>query len=576
MNQEILAKAKNWAENPFFDQEHRNEIQSLIDNNDETELTERFYKDLEFGTGGLRTIIGIGTNRINKYTVRRATQAMSNMVHQNKKDGEKPSVAISYDSRNFSLEFAKEAASVFAANDIKVWIYSRLNPVPMLSFAVRELNCSAGVMVTASHNPPEYNGYKAYGPDGGQLIPPLDNQVISEYNKLENYQDIPTLDFETGIKTEAIQWIPEAVEQKFYDGVIEYAVNPKMMKENGDKLSVVYTAIHGTGHRPCTTVLNQLGFTNVHSIEEQKEPNGNFPTVKSPNPENPEAMDMAVTYMKNNQSDIVFGSDPDTDRLGVAFMRNGEVTYLNGNQIGTLILDYIISTRKELGTLPKNAFMVNTVVTSPLQNKIAEENGLDSYKTLTGFKWICGKMNQVLAEDPNKTFLFGTEESFGYLTHPYIRDKDGIGSVAMMAEVALFYKLKGINLLDAMDTIYEKYGFSQETLINKVFEGKEGAEKINRIMEAFRNNVRNTFAGLTIDSRTDLKKNPGEYPVSNVLGFHCQDGTHFWVRPSGTEPKIKFYLLVNADEGDLNNKKEVAQSKTTDLMNLIDEWVEKA
>jgi phosphoglucomutase len=469
MDQNILDRANGWKNNSFLDTEHRDEIQSLIESNNETELTERFYKDLEFGTGGLRSIAGIGTNRINKYTVRRATQAMAEMVKKHNSD--KSSVAISYDSRRFSFEFSREAASVLAANGIKVWIYRRLNPVPMLSYAVRELGCAAGIMITASHNPPEYNGFKAYGPDGGQLIPPLDSEVINNYKNIEDYAAIPFMDFEEGLKSEAIQFIPDEVEQKFYDIIKEYSVDQDFCQKEGKDLSVVYTAIHGTGHRPCTTVLNQLGFTNTYSVEQQKEPNGDFPTVTSPNPENPEAMDLAVKYMQENNCDIVFGSDPDTDRLGVAFMKDGNVAYLNGNQIGTLMLDYIIRRRKELGTLKDKSFIVNTVVTSPLQNKIAEENGLASYKTLTGFKWICGKVNNLLAEDNTQNFLFGTEESFGYLTHPYIRDKDGVGSVAMMAEVALYYKKQGIDLLTAMDKIYEQYGFSQETLINKVYEG---------------------------------------------------------------------------------------------------------
>lgn len=574
MDQNILDRANGWKNNSFLDTEHRDEIQKLIETNSHEELVERFYKDLEFGTGGLRSIAGIGTNRINKYTVRRATQAMAEMVK--KHNPENSCVAISYDSRNFSFEFSREAASVFAANGIKVWIYRRLNPVPMLSFAVRELKCAAGVMITASHNPPEYNGFKAYGPDGGQLIPPLDREVIDHYKNIEDYATIPYLDFEEGLKTEAIQYIPDEIEQRFYDIIEQYSVDSEFCKKHGKDLAVVYTAIHGTGHRPCTTVLKQLGFTNTYSVEQQSEPNGDFPTVTSPNPENPEAMDLAVRYMQENQCDIVFGSDPDTDRLGVAFLKDGKVSYLNGNQIGTLILDYIIRRKKELGTLKEKSFIVNTVVTSPLQNTIAEENGIASYKTLTGFKWICGKVNNLLAEDPERNFLFGTEESFGYLTHPYIRDKDGVGSVAIMAEVALYYKNQGLDLLTAMDKIYEQYGYSQETLINKVYEGKKGAEKINRIMDLFRNEVNSEFANLKIESTTDLKKNPGEYPVSDVLGFHFEEGTHLWIRPSGTEPKIKFYLLVNATEGSLENKKANAQSKTSRLTELIDQFAEKA
>lgn len=574
MDQKVLERAQAWKNNTFIDAEHRDEISKLIQNNDEQELTERFYKDLEFGTGGLRSIAGIGTNRINKYTVRRAAQAMADMVKNHNK--EKLSMAISFDSRNFSFEFSREAASVLAANGIKVWIYRRLNPVPMLSFAVRELKCQAGIMITASHNPPEYNGFKAYGPDGGQLIPPLDQEVITNYQKIEDYADIPFMDFEEGLKSEAIQYIPDEVEQKFYDIIKEYSVDQKFCQEQGKDLAVVYTAIHGTGHRPCTTVLEQLGFSNTYSVAEQKEPNGDFPTVTSPNPENPEAMDLGVKYMQENNCDIVFGSDPDTDRLGVAFMKDGKVAYLNGNQIGTLMLEYMIRRHKELGTLKNKSYIVNTVVTSPLQNKIAEENGLGSYKTLTGFKWICGKVNNLQAEDSQRNFFFGTEESFGYLTHPFIRDKDGVGSVAMMAEVALYYKKQGLDLLQAMDRIYEQYGFSQETLINKVYEGKAGAEKIARIMELFRSSVTSEFAGLKLSDTTDLMKNPGEYPPSNVLGFHFDEGTHFYVRPSGTEPKIKFYLLVNASEGDLPKKKEVAQTKTNELMRLIDEYAEKA
>ncbi|MGB0452097.1 MAG: phospho-sugar mutase [Bacteriovoracaceae bacterium] len=576
MEPTILEKAKYWATSEEFDAVHREEIQKLIDAKDEKaekELTERFYRDLEFGTGGLRSIIGIGPNRINVYTIRRASQALANAVKENNPGG---SIAISYDSRNFSFEFAKTAAGVFAANGLKVWIYKTLNPVALLSYAVRELKCSAGIMVTASHNPPEYNGYKVFNEHGAQVIPPLDGKIISQYNGLADFSKIPFVDFDEAMNEKKIEWISDEIEQGYYTNVVESIVTDKELCDSkGKDLNIVYTAIHGTGLEPCSKILKAAGFTSLKTVAEQDAPNGNFPTVTSPNPENPEALELAVKLMKETNSDLVFGSDPDTDRLGVAFIKDGEVKYLNGNQIGHLKLFYLLEKKKANGTLGTNSFFVNTIVTSPLQERIADEYGVKTYKTLTGFKWICGKMNEVFSENSNADFLFATEESFGYLNHPYIRDKDGVSAVVHMAEVALWLKERGMDLQDGLDEISNRFGFAEESLVNKVYQGKEGAEKIQRLMGFFRNDLGQELAGIGITDKLDLLNEGTGYPKSNVLGFKLQDGNQLFVRPSGTEPKIKFYVMIQATEGNLDQKKALAQEKTETIIRFIDQVCEK-
>ena len=589
MEQNALERAKAWAENSYFDEQSRKEIQSLIDKNDEKELIERFYKDLEFGTGGMRSIIGAGTNRINTYTIRKATQALANEIIRSGKEESltELKIAISYDNRRFSFEFAKEVASVMAANNIHAYIYKRLNPVPLLSFSVRHHKAQAGVMVTASHNPPEYNGYKVFWNDGAQVTPPNDSNIIKNYNSITDFSSVKTMNFEEGLKSNLIHWVGEDVENLYFEAINSKAVNAKMCKEDGGKLNIVYTPIHGTGFIPCSIALKNLGFTNVQIVEEQKLPDEDFPTVSSPNPENPEALALAVKLMEDTNADVAFGTDPDTDRVGIAFKKNGETVYLNGNQIGILMVHYMMNGLTKSGSMPSNPYFVKTIVTTPLQDQIAESFGVETFNTLTGFKWICGKMNQLEKTNPEKNFVFATEESFGYLNHEFVRDKDGVSSITLLSEICLHHKLNGMDLVDALDKIYEEYGFSSETLLNLNYFGKEGSEKISRIMENFRSYADKTFCGEEISyledystgeskSFTESKVSKLDLPTSNVLGFNFTNGTKVYMRPSGTEPKIKFYIMIQEREGSLDEKKSKALAKTDEFLNYIKEQAEQA
>jgi len=562
-----LSKAILWSENPYFSSESRAEIKELIEQKKEKEITERFYKDLEFGTGGMRSILGEGINRINTYTIRRAAKALAQEVLAQNSD--RPKICISYDSRRRSFELAKNAAEVFAHYGITAFIYDRLNPVALLSFSVRELNASAGVMVTASHNPPEYNGFKVFWNDGAQVTPPNDQNIINHYYEISDFSTIGFLDFEEGLKKGLIKYMGKEMEDRYFACTLKKAIDPSLCKKEGSKLKIVYTPIHGAGLIPCTRALSELGFSDVHVVEEQKLPDGNFPTVKSPNPENPSALKLAVDLMQKVGADMAMGSDPDTDRLGIAFFHKGKVEYLTGNQIGILKLHYILTQKKSLGVLKPNSYFVKTIVTTPLQDTIAKKFGVEVFNTLTGFKWICGKMNEVEKKNPEKEFLFATEESFGYLSHTYARDKDGVTSVSLMAEVALFYKLKGMNLIDALDKIYEEYGFSNEELLSLDYFGIEGAEKIKRIMSFFRNFKSQQFVDFEIAEIKDYLKEGTGLPKSDVLGIILKNGNQIYLRPSGTEPKIKFYIMIQITEGDLSTKKKIAQDVTNKILDYI-------
>jgi phosphoglucomutase len=569
-----FTKAQAWAQNPLFSPESRREIQALLDANDLKEIEERFYKDLEFGTGGMRSILGQGINRINIYTIRKATQALCSEVLAQKSAS--PSMCISYDSRIMSYELACVAAEVMAANGIKAYIYKHLNPVALLSFAVRHHKSMAGVMVTASHNPPEYNGFKVFWSDGSQVTPPNDQNIINNYYSITDFGSIKFIPFEEGIKKGLITWIDDSVEDAYFKAILSKSITPSMCKENGSKLKIVYTPIHGAGLVPCSRALKELGFTDVAIVEEQAKPDGRFPTVKSPNPENPSALKLAVDLMEKIGADIVMGSDPDTDRLGVAIKHQDQIEYLTGNQIGILKLHYILESLKKQNRLPKESYVVKSIVTTPLLDTIAHAYGVEIYNTLTGFKWICGKMNELETAFPNKEFLFATEESFGYLCHNFARDKDGVSSVSQMSEVALFYKLQGLNLLEALDKIYEEFGFSREDLLSLDYFGIEGQEKISRIMAHFRNFSDNTFLDQKIVEIKDYSKGIEGLPKSNVLGYFFEGGNQLYLRPSGTEPKIKFYNMIQERNGTLAEKKTRAKELSTKMLSHIKEIAERA
>lgn len=574
MDQKIIEKAKLWGSNTYFSESDRTEITKLLENlpSNEAELTERFYRDLEFGTGGLRAPMGMGQNRMNKYNVRRATQALCQMIIKNFGGG---SAVISYDSRNRSKEFALEAAGVFAANGIKAHVFHVLSPVPMLSFGVRYFKARAGIMITASHNPPIYNGFKAYWDDGAQVVPPVDKDIINAYNELTDWQTIKYMPFDEAQAKGLAVWTDEKVEEAFYQ-VIEKKViqDLNMCKEHGSKLSVVYTALHGAGQVPCTYILKRLGFSNSHSIEEQAKPDGNFPTVKSPNPEDPNALKLAMEYMLKTKSDIVYGTDPDCDRLGVVVNNHGEPVIINGNQIAALMLYYVFKKKTELKNLPANALVVKSIVTSPIQNAIVESFGGTVMDTLTGFKWMAALIRELEEKKSKYNFVFASEESFGYMPHAESRDKDGVSSVALMSEVALYFKLQGKNLIEALDEIYTKYGFYYESLLSQDYEGIQGGQKIARIMDFFRKYSDTHFAGEKIASTEDYELGLN-LPKSNVLSFTFESGNKLFLRPSGTEPKIKFYVMVREIEGDLAIKKISALKKVKIIEDKILEYCEK-
>jgi phosphoglucomutase len=547
LEQATLDTINEWLSGNY-DDTTKKDIQSLLDNEAYTELTDSFYRSLEFGTGGLRGIMGPGSNRINKYTIGTATQGLANYLN-NKYPGEKIKVAIAHDSRNNSDYFAKITADVFSANGIHVYFFSALRPTPELSFAIRNLGCKSGVMLTASHNPKEYNGYKAYGADGGQFTAPDDTLVMDEVAKIKNI-DAVKFDSVAG----NIELIGEEIDQLYLDKITALSVSPEAIARQKD-LKIVYSPIHGTGITLVPKALEQFGFTNLTVVEEQSEPDGNFPTVVYPNPEEKEALTLALKKAQEIDADLVLATDPDADRVGIAVKNNdGDFVLLNGNQTGSLLINYLLTAWQEKGKLTGNEYIVKTIVTSNLIEAIAEAKNVTYYNTLTGFKWIGQIMTQL---EGKKTFIGGGEESYGYLIGDLVRDKDAVVSCAFIAEMTAFYKDKGSSLYDALLNMYVEYGIYKEELVSITKKGKTGAEDIKAMMEKFRNNPPATLGGSKIatlkdyelGTQTDLNtgvKTELELPKSDVLQFITEDGSIVSARPSGTEPKIKFYCSVNA------------------------------
>nr|WP_294870344.1 phospho-sugar mutase [uncultured Pedobacter sp.] len=534
--------------NGNYDEKTKQEIQQLLDKEAFTELTDSFYRSLEFGTGGLRGIMGAGSNRINKYTIGTATQGLSNYLLK-KYPGEKVKVAIAHDSRNNSDYFAKITADVFSANGIHVYFFKALRPTPELSFAIRELGCRSGVMLTASHNPKEYNGYKAYGADGGQFTAPDDTLVMDEVANIKSIDEVKFDRIDNNIEL-----IGEEIDQLYLDKITELSVSPEAIARQKD-LKIVYSPIHGTGITLVPKALEQFGFTNLTLVEEQSTPDGNFPTVVYPNPEEKEALTLALKKAEEIDADLVLATDPDADRVGIAVKNNdGEFVLLNGNQTGSLLINYLLSAWEEKGKLTGDQYIVKTIVTSNLIETIAKAKNVTYYNTLTGFKWIGHLMTSL---EGKKTFIGGGEESYGYLIGELVRDKDAVVSCAFIAEMTAFYKDKGSSLYDAMLDMYVQYGLYKEELVSITKKGKTGAEEIKAMMEKFRNNPPVTLGGSKVATlkdyelgiETDLianeKKNL-ELPKSDVLQFITEDGSIISARPSGTEPKIKFYCSVNA------------------------------
>ncbi len=567
----ILQKINQWLQ-PDYDIDTRNQIQKLWDEKAYIELTDSFYKDLEFGTGGLRGIMGPGLNRINKYTIGAATQGLSNFLI-NKYPGEKIKVAIAHDSRNNSDYFARITADVFSANGIHIYFFKELRPTPELSFAIRRLGCRGGVMITASHNPKEYNGYKAYGADGGQFISPDDEVVMDEVSKITRIGKIK-FDRVTG----NIELIGEEMDQLYLDEIIKLSVSQDAIKRQHD-LKIVYSPIHGTGITMVPKALAKFGFTNVNLVKEQITPDGNFPTVIYPNPEEKEALTLALAKAKEIDADLVLATDPDADRVGVAVKNHeGEFILLNGNQTLSLLINYILNAWQEKEKITGNEYIISTIVSTNLIDEIAKSKNVACYNTLTGFKWIGAVMT---ALEGKKTFIAGGEESYGYLIGDLVRDKDAIISCAFIAEMTAFYKDQGSSLFDAMLDMYQQYGFYKEKLVSITKKGKSGAEEIKAMMQKFRITPPTTLDGAKVvtlkdyelGTETDLlsAKTKGiDLPKSNVLQFITEDGSVISARPSGTEPKIKFYCSVKTDLPDKRAFKEAEkqlEEKITSIMN---------
>ncbi len=550
----VLNKINTWLQGSY-DIETKKEIKSLLDQKAFTELTDSFYKDLEFGTGGLRGIMGSGTNRINKYTIGAATQGLSNFLLK-KYPGEKIKVAVAHDSRNQSDFLAKTTAEVFSANGIHVYFFKALRPTPLLSFAIRELGCKSGVMITASHNPKEYNGYKAYGSDGGQFISPDDKMVMDEVSAIRG---VDFIKFER--VEENIELISESFDHAYLDKITALSVSQDAIKRQSD-LKIVYSPIHGTGITLVPGALERFGFRNVSIVEEQSNPDGNFPTVIYPNPEEHEALSLALKKAKALDADLVLATDPDADRVGIAVKNNkGEFILLNGNQTGSLLINYLLNAWEQHGKLTGNEYIVSTVVTTKLIEDIAKKKNVSFFETLTGFKWIGAIITELQGK---KTFIAGGEESYGYLVGELVRDKDAVISCAFIAEMAAYYKDKGSSLYQAMLDMYQEYGFYKEKLVSITKKGKSGAEEIKEMMQRFRTNTPQSLGGSKVirlkdyelGKDTDLISGISEklnYPSSDVLQFITEDGSIISARPSGTEPKIKFYCSVKTSLPDTDH-----------------------
>ena len=562
----ILNTAQNWLSD-FFDQDVRNEVQDLIDHNTE-ELKDRFYKNLEFGTGGMRGVMGVGTNRINKYTLGKSTQGLSNYLKTVYTD-EELKVVIAYDCRHNSDTLARTVAEVFSANGIKVYLFSALRTTPELSFAVRYLNCHAGVVLTASHNPPEYNGYKVYWTDGGQIVPPQDHEIISEINAL----DYESINFDA--QEELIEMIDQNVDEAFIEASV---LNGNFQAPDKDQLKIVFTSLHGTSITAIPEVLSRAGYEHVTVIEEQAVPDGNFPTVESPNPEEPKALSIALRKAEEINADIVIGTDPDSDRLGIA-VRNfeGELQLLNGNQTMLLMTKFLLDQRKKNG-FEGNEFIASTIVSTPMMDALARAYGVQCKTSLTGFKWIA----KMIMDFPDEHFIGGGEESFGFMVGDFVRDKDAVTSTLLACEIAAMAKSNGSSFFNELIKSYVSYGFYKEKLISLTKKGMQGAEEIVQMMDDFKNNPVKSLDGSPVvridDYNTSTSTNMMDgsiskidLPKSNVLIYTSEDGTRMAARPSGTEPKIKFYFSVNTELGSVDDYQQTSTNLDEKIDRIISE-----
>ncbi|NLV36007.1 MAG: phospho-sugar mutase [Clostridiaceae bacterium] len=570
-----------WMQSDYFDDATKSELDKIGDNPQEIE--ERFYKDLEFGTGGLRGIIGAGTNRINIYTIRKSSQGLANYLIKSIKDARGRGIAIAYDCRRMSPEFALEAAKVFAANGIVAYLFDELRPTPVLSYAVRYLKAAAGVVITASHNPKEYNGYKVYGEDGGQLPLEASEAVIEEINQISDITQIEPMEQSLAMEKGLIKKIGRGIDDAYISSLKTLVVNEDVVAGVADTMKIVYTPLHGSGNKPVRRILKEIGFKNVLVVPEQELPDSEFSTVKSPNPEEKDAFKLAIELAKREQVDLIIGTDPDSDRVGVVVKSStGDYVVLTGNQIGCLLLEYMLSQKKAAGTLPANGFAVKTIVTSELARKIAEYYDIELIEVLTGFKFIGEKIKE-LDEEGTKKFLLGFEESYGYLAGTFARDKDAVVASMLIGEMAAYYRSRGMSLFEGLQEIFQKYGYFIEGITSFTLHGKEGLEKISSAMETLRSNKSEVFGACAVAALRDYGNRQTirfpqrtiealELPESNVLYYELTDGSWFCVRPSGTEPKIKIYYGVSevsleAAQGKLA---KVEQSAVGEIRKLLE------
>ncbi|MBN1523768.1 MAG: phospho-sugar mutase [Spirochaetales bacterium] len=581
----ILQRAHEYCRqetHPLF----KKQVEDLIAADNVAELQDRFYTDLEFGTGGLRGVIGGGFNRMNPLNVQKATEGLAQYVLEAFPGGKNLSAVIAFDSRHYSDLFAEIAALVFATYGITCYVFTAPRPTPMLSFAIRYLKAKTGIVLTASHNPPEYNGYKAYWDDGSQIISPHDAAIIEKVRTIKETKSLITkLD---AVNKKLLVYIDEEIDAAYTEMIVSKLLRPDLGKEKGSMLSCVYTPLHGTGYIPLSRAFKKAGYT-LDVVERQKDPNGDFPTVSYPNPEVAEALELAVLQAKENNADLVLATDPDADRLGIGILKDGECTLLTGNQLGVLFTDYLLATLKETGSMPNHPLIIKTIVTTELQRLVAEHYGALCVDTLTGFKYICSVMRENEQGSTPQDFILGNEESYGYLIEDEVRDKDGISAALLAAEMALYCKTKNKTILSRLEEIYRQFGFFEDSQISKVFRGEQGREIIKQIMNTLRENPPKVFAGIPVARIKDYQKQTttdcaaGDsakniaLPVSNVLQFLLDDATLVSVRPSGTEPKIKFYISVSTSPGqDLGQMKETAKKKTAVVAEYIHSITQEA
>lgn len=552
----------NWLSSEIVDEKTKEELRKVTD---QKELEDRFYKNLEFGTGGLRGVLAAGTNRMNIYTVGKATQGLARylLTHE-----ENPSVCIAYDSRNMSIEFSQIVAKVLAGNGVKVYLYESLRPTPMLSFAVRYMGASAGIMITASHNPAEYNGYKVYGSDGAQIAGQAAEEILSYIEACDIFEGVKTIAIEEAKEQGKLTYIGEEVDNAYYERVSSLVIRKELVQEKANELSIIYTPIHGSGNIPVRAILKKLGFNNVVVVPEQELPDGNFPTAPYPNPESKDVFELAIDLAKQTSPDLILGTDPDCDRIGVVVRaEDGEYKVLTGNQVGVLLTEYVLSAREEMGLLSPKDTVIKTIVTTQMANAICKAYEAVSMDVLTGFKYI-GEKIQEFKETGSNNFVLGFEESYGYLSGDFVRDKDAVIAAVMISEMALYYQLQGKNLYEALEDLFKKYGYFKEDLISIEMKGKDGQEKITEIISGLRQNPPKNIGDISVSKIEDYELSllkdieTGEsrkisLPKSNVIKFILEDNSWFVVRPSGTEPKMKIYIAVTGKSKDESSKKIV-------------------